>query len=104
MNHLQFKLGLCEALLQGWEVRDPIPCELAPNERPVICTLSYPEIRRPCVVCHVGRPHFLCYKCGLKWMCLRKGCYEQWHTALHMQRHCRGHEALKPTNVKFFIQ
>ena len=64
MIHLQFKLGLCEALLLRWEVGDPIPCDMAPNERSVICTPLYSKIRKSCVICHVARPHFLGYKCN----------------------------------------
>ena len=52
--HLQFKEGFCEALLEGWEMWDPSPCELPPlPKRPITCTRNYIEICRPCVVCHV---------------------------------------------------
>jgi hypothetical protein len=87
MTHLQFKMGLCEALLEGWSMRDLYPPDLPalPN-RPVICTPSYTTIRCPCVVCNEHKPHFHCYKCGSKWMCLKEGCYERWHIALILHR------------------
>jgi hypothetical protein len=89
MTHLQFKMGLCEALLDGWTVRNLQPLDLAdiPN-RPMICTPSYSTLRYPCVVCNKYEPHFYCYKCGYKWMCLKEGCYERWHTALALRCLC----------------
>ena len=62
MTYLRFKLGLCHVLLNGWAIRIPIPHDLVPNKRPLICTFTYSTIRRPCSVYYVKKPNFLCYK------------------------------------------
>ena len=59
MIHLQFKMRLYEALLDGWKSQDMNPQALAPLLiYPVVCTSTYSEIWQPCMVCHVQKPHF----------------------------------------------
>ena len=87
MTHLQFKIGLCDALLKGRKSRDVNPQDLVRHlVWPVVYTPTYSKIPRPCLVCHVQKPHFFCYKCDSKWMCLKKGCFERWHTTLYLRR------------------
>jgi uncharacterized short protein YbdD (DUF466 family) len=84
MTHLQFKVSLCEALLDGWKKRNFIPKydgTLSDYFMP-----SYSVVRKPCVVYEVCFPHNYCHHCGDKYMCLRKGCYKCWFDAL--QAYC----------------
>jgi hypothetical protein len=87
MIHLQFKVGLCEALLDGWQMRNELLEE--DGELPNYCMPTYSCLRKPCVVCEVYSPHFFCHACGDKWMCHRKGCYKTWHDALYRCRNGR---------------
>jgi hypothetical protein len=87
MTHLQFKANLCEALLDGWEMRNFIPEE--DDAPPDYCMPSHSVVRKPCVVCRVSIPHNYCHNCGDKFMCLRKGCYRRWHDALQQRRDTR---------------
>jgi hypothetical protein len=90
MTHLQFKKGLCEALLHGWPRKTTHPTDFPPvPPQPAICVPRYSSTRRQCVVCRIQRPHYYCHNCGDKWMCLDRGCYERWHTELHNRRQRR---------------
>jgi hypothetical protein len=80
MMHLQFKVGLCAALLDGWEMRNFIPDD--DGAPPDYCMPSHSIIRKPYVVCEVSFPYIYCHHCGDKYMCLKKGCYKCWHDAL----------------------
>jgi hypothetical protein len=52
MNHLQFKVAFCEALLQGWPLRNNISNE-ALTDQPTIHMPSHTSLKRACVVCEV---------------------------------------------------
>ena len=91
MTHLQFKQGMCEALLEDWVTRTREPRDLLPApKRPIICTPTYSKLRRRSVICNAAEPHWYCHKCGDKWMCLCKGCFERWHSDLTLQRQRNG--------------
>jgi hypothetical protein len=68
MNHLEFKVALCKALLQGWMQCTNISNE-ALTHRPSIHMPSHTSLKRACVVCEVRNPHTYCYQCGFKFMC-----------------------------------
>lgn len=81
MMHLHFKNGLCEAFLEGWT-----PCNERSHE-PLSQHLrihipSHSTKKRLCVVCETRKPHTYCYKCGIKFMCWKEGCYQQFHEAI----------------------
>ena len=66
-------MELFEVLLEGWKLWNVNPQELVPFLlRFIVCTPMYTKIQRPCVLCYVQNPHFLYYKCGSKWMCLKR--------------------------------
>jgi hypothetical protein len=81
MTHLQFKIALCEALLQGWTRRNEHWNEVL-SHRPTIHMPSHTHLKRLCVVCKLHTPHTYCYKCNFKFMCLNNGCYQRYHEAL----------------------
>ena len=56
MTHLQFKKGLCEALLVDWEMQSGEPLPLA-SEQLVICTPTYSVLQCLCVVCNAHDIH-----------------------------------------------
>jgi hypothetical protein len=85
MNHLEFKVALCKALLQGWQQRTNISNE-ALTERLTIHMPSHTHLKRACVVCAVRTPHTYCYQCGFKFMCWKEGCYQRFHEALARRR------------------
>ena len=88
MTHLEFRTALCEALLEGWEMRDVHPHDLPKAlDRQSICIPTYSVLRHKCVVCNDVELHWYCYNCGEKWMCLRKSCYEHWH--IELAKRCR---------------
>lgn len=84
MTHLQFKQGLCKALLANWPGRTAVPHDIPPApEDPVIHVPCHSIKRRQCVVCRVAVGHIYCHLCGNKWMCLLgTRCFERYHTAL----------------------
>jgi hypothetical protein len=81
MIHLQFKVGLCEALLDSWEMRNFIPED--DGAPPNYCVPFHSIVQKPCMACEIGFPHNYYHNCGDKYMCLRKVCYKCWHDALH---------------------
>ena len=87
MTHFQFKQSMSEALLADLVLRNREPQDLPlVLERPVICTPTNSKQQRRCVVCNNVEPHWYCHKCGDKWMCLCRGCFERWHTDLALRR------------------
>jgi hypothetical protein len=68
MKHLEFKVALCKALLQGWPLCNTIVNDIL-TERPSIHMPSHTTAKRTCVVCAVRTPHTYCYQCGFKFMC-----------------------------------
>jgi hypothetical protein len=84
MNHLEFKVALCKALLHGWPLRNIILNEVL-THRPSIHMHSHTHVKRTCVVCEVRTPHMYCYQCGFKFMHWKEGCYQQFYEGL--QRH-----------------
>jgi hypothetical protein len=85
VTHLQFRVELCEALLQQWRsLRAPKPPRRRGYYYPV-----FTELWKPCVVCNgpgmspVVRPGTYCSWCDNKYMCFRKGCYKEYHECLH---------------------
>ena len=47
MTHLQFRMSLCEALLEGWEMRDVYAHDLPlVPDRPLICTPTYNVLQK----------------------------------------------------------
>jgi hypothetical protein len=75
VSHLQFRVKLCEALLQNWK---PQGYSAHPLSRSY-CYPIFMELRKPCVVCNGPRvlpvvwPKIYCTRCN-KYMCIKKGC------------------------------
>jgi hypothetical protein len=82
MSHLEFKVALCKALLQGWPLCNAIVNDIL-TERPSIHMPSHTIAKRTCVVCAVRTPHTYCYQCGFKFMCWKEGCYHCFMRVLH---------------------
>jgi hypothetical protein len=78
ITHLQFRHGLCQALTWRWKGTNPIGVSLLPWYPKMRCPW-HTLLRRECEVCGIRCQHF-CYKCGWKWFCVDKGCYELAHT------------------------
>ena len=78
ITHLQFQHGLCKALTWRWKGTNPIGVSHFPWYPKIHCP-RYTVLRRKCDVCGV-RCHHFCYKCGWKWLCVDKRCYEFRHT------------------------
>jgi hypothetical protein len=85
MNHLEFKVALCKALLHGWPLRNTIMNE-ALIHQPSIHMPSHTNVKRICVVYEVRTPHTYCFQCDFKFMCWKEGCYQRFHEGL-AQRH-----------------
>ena len=85
ISHLQFKVQLCEALLQNWGSRE---YEAYAQSRSY-CYPASIAAQRPCVVCNrpgmvpVTRTTTYCKGCNNKYMCFKKGYYKQCHDNLH---------------------
>ena len=62
ITHLQFQIGLCQALTWRWEGTNPIGVPHLPRLPRIHCP-RYTLLRRKCDVCRKRCPHF-CYKCG----------------------------------------
>jgi hypothetical protein len=83
VNHLQFWVKLCEALVHGWE---PQRHPAHPLSRSY-CYPVFTELKAPCVVCNgpgvlqVIRPKTYCARCK-KYMCFKKGYYKEYHESL----------------------
>ena len=45
----------------------------------VVHIQKYTTLRQKCIMCVESRCHYFCDRCGLKFMCLNKGCFEQYH-------------------------
>jgi hypothetical protein len=78
MNHLEFKVVLCKALLHRWPLHNSIVNEVLIH-RPSIHMPLHTSVKRTCVVCEVRTPHTYCYQCGFKFMYWKEGCYQRFH-------------------------
>jgi hypothetical protein len=83
VSHLQFRVKLCEALLQNWEPQGHSAHPLSRR----YCYPIFTELRKPYVVCNgprvlpMVRPKTYCARCN-KYMCFKKGCYKHYHDSL----------------------
>ena len=93
MTHLQFRMELCDALLQNWRVQEEDDFVSSPQGRRY-CYPVYSKRRNPCVVCNMSkhkngkRPHFYCPSCENKFMCFKgeNSCFQKYHDGLRQQR------------------
>jgi hypothetical protein len=75
---------LCESLLCNWRRRR----NSKPPQHRSFCYLVFAELRNPCIICNsfgvapVMSPKTYCLKCKNKFMCFKKGCYNQYHENL----------------------
>jgi hypothetical protein len=60
MNHLQFKVAFCKALLHGWQQRTNVLHE-ALTEWPSIHMPSHTTLKRACIVYAIRTPHTYYY-------------------------------------------
>lgn len=75
MTHLQFKTNLCEALLQNWAGR---VLDVDDDDgRRHLPTCS--RIQRPCVLCGDPSCNFYCRAHNRVFLCLNRGCFEEFH-------------------------
>jgi hypothetical protein len=76
MKHLQFKMQVCQALLQGWRERDR---HVRRGRRNISTHLPrQSRLNRPCVLCG-ELCNFLCPHCNRQFLCLNEGCFEAYH-------------------------
>ena len=76
--HLQFKMDLCTELLRNWATREDLhnhDLEHCPD----IHMPSWSSIHCNCVVCHAPQIHTYCFQYVGRFMCLRWGCYKEYH-------------------------
>jgi hypothetical protein len=81
MTHLQFKNVLCKALLVGW-TRCNVTTNTALTHRPSIHMPSHSTLKRLCVVFKIPTLCTYCYQYDFKFMCLKEGCFQNFHEAL----------------------
>jgi hypothetical protein len=78
VSHLEFRVKLCEALLQSWELQGHPTRPWSRN----YCYPIFMELWKPCIVCNslgmflVTRSKTHCTRCDHKYMCFKKGCYK----------------------------
>lgn len=76
LTHLQFKTNLCNALLQNWRGRD---VEVRADEEARRHLPTWSRQRRTCVLCRDPNCSFYCRAHNRTFLCLNRGCFEQFH-------------------------
>ena len=90
MNHLEFKMKFCESLVANyrWEKESAMP-NFGVGDL-VLHVPKYTRLKHRCIVCLEIRCHYFCNRCGMKFICLNKGCFEKYHVS-RLNQAAHGH-------------
>ena len=86
--HLGFKIKFFESLIVIHKQEPKLDLvDFGPSSH-LYHIPQYTRLRRQCKACIAMQCHHYCSHCGIKFLCLNKGCFEQYHVVLWKRADC----------------
>ena len=90
ISHLEFKMKFCESLVARYMQQKEIAMPNLGVRKLVLHVPKYTRLTCKCIVCLEIQCHYFCNRCGIKFMCLKKGCFEKYHVS-YLNQAAYGH-------------